>query len=174
MFWAREVYLCKLRTTAVRPAHSLVSCSPVNSFFRACPLWRIPSSHSTSRGAAPALDIYSLRYASLPSPININTSTERGKCKVRYCAKFVSEVKINDSPVNKDWVEFPVGARIDLLANVAEVSERRVQSGRSWLRHYCCDILQRFRWIGFLRAWYFARRDFIPQGLVTYSSSATR
>lgn len=63
--------------------------------------------------------------------------SERGRCKVRYCAKFVSEVKINDSPVNKEWVEFPVGARMDLLANVAEVS---AESSRSWLGYTCCFV----------------------------------
>lgn len=51
----------------------------------------------------------------------IAQSTERGICKVRYCAKFVSDVKINDAPVNKDWVEFPVGARLTLLAHGTEV-----------------------------------------------------
>lgn len=58
--------------------------------------------------------------------------SERGRCKVRYCAKFASEVKINDAPVHKEWVEFPVGARMDLLANAAEVSE---DSGRGCFRH---------------------------------------
>lgn len=33
----------------------------------------------------------------------------------------MSDVKINDAPVNKDWVEVPVGARLTLLANGTEV-----------------------------------------------------
>eukprot|EP00752_Nemacystus_decipiens_P016472 g14725.t1 len=58
---------------------------------------------------------------------HVEVAVERGKCKVRYCAKFVSEVKINDSPVNKEWVQFPVGARMDLLANVAEAFPYRLE-----------------------------------------------
>eukprot|EP00903_Cladosiphon_okamuranus_P009350 g8916.t1 len=58
---------------------------------------------------------------------HVEVAVERGKCKVRYCAKFVSEVKINNSPVNKEWVEFPVGARMDLLANVAEAFPYRLE-----------------------------------------------
>lgn len=42
-------------------------------------------------------------------------------CKVRYCAKHISEVMIDASPVDKEWVECPVGARLELLSNPREV-----------------------------------------------------
>lgn len=46
---------------------------------------------------------------------------------MRYCAKFASEVKVDGKKVKRDWVEFPAGSRLDLLANPVEVS---IESGR--------------------------------------------
>lgn len=71
----------------------------------------------------------------LPQPLLFHLSvsifqlriTEDNTCKVRYCAKHLSEVKIDASPVNKEWVECPVGARLELLANPLEV---RAQTAR--------------------------------------------
>lgn len=54
--------------------------------------------------------------------------TEANTCKVRYCANHLSEVKIDASPVNKEWVECPVGARLELLANPSEVSPNSSRS----------------------------------------------
>lgn len=68
-----------------------------------------------------------------------SSNPERGRCKVRYCAKYVSEVKLNETPVKKEWVEFPVGGRLTLLTNVAEVSAvepRLLKKCKS-----CCDCL---------------------------------
>lgn len=54
--------------------------------------------------------------------------SEANTCKVRYIAKHLSEVKIDASPVNKEWVECPVGARLELLANPSEVSPNSSRS----------------------------------------------
>lgn len=56
---------------------------------------------------------------------------EDNTCKVRYCAKHMSEVKIDASPVNKEWVECPVGARLELLANPSEVNNSRSRYRRT-------------------------------------------
>lgn len=63
-------------------------------------------------------------------------------CKVRYCGKFVSEVKINDAPVNKEWVEFPVGARLNLLAT-SSGKEVRESSRVESIRLLCSAFLRR-------------------------------
>lgn len=44
-------------------------------------------------------------------------------CKARYCGKHNSEVHIDDSPVNGEWVTFPVGARLEFDKS-SEVSIR--------------------------------------------------
>ncbi|CAM9172905.1 unnamed protein product [Pylaiella littoralis] len=48
---------------------------------------------------------------------HLEVAVERGACKVRYCGKFESEVTINGAPVDKEWTDFPVGARLNLLAS---------------------------------------------------------
>lgn len=42
-------------------------------------------------------------------------------CKIRYLGKHTSEVKVNDKPVEKEWVEFPLGGRLELMADPKEV-----------------------------------------------------
>eukprot|EP00904_Undaria_pinnatifida_P001453 jgi/Undpi1/11308/HiC_scaffold_30.g13606.m1 len=58
---------------------------------------------------------------------HIELIVEDNTCKVRYCAKHMSEVKIDASPVNKEWVECPVGARLELLANPSESFPYRLE-----------------------------------------------
>lgn len=52
----------------------------------------------------------------------------------------MSEVKINGTTVNKEWVEFPVGARLDLLANVNEVSTDSSRSYQIVETHGCFGL----------------------------------
>lgn len=47
---------------------------------------------------------------------------EMRACKIRYLGKHTSEVKVNDESVEKEWVEFPLGGRLELMADPKEVN----------------------------------------------------
>lgn len=54
--------------------------------------------------------------------------SEEETCKVRYIGQHISEVKIDARPVNQDWVEFPVGARLEFLSNSPLGVSRSIRS----------------------------------------------
>ncbi|CAM9297734.1 unnamed protein product [Scytosiphon promiscuus] len=58
---------------------------------------------------------------------HVEVAVEKGVCKVRYCAKFVSEVTIDGKKVKRDWTDLPVGGRLDLLANPVEAFPYRLE-----------------------------------------------
>ncbi|CAM9700858.1 unnamed protein product [Ectocarpus sp. 13 AM-2016] len=58
---------------------------------------------------------------------HIEVAVEGDVCKVRYCAKFKSEVKIDNALVKKEWVPFPVGGRLEFLTDPVEAFPYRLE-----------------------------------------------
>lgn len=104
--------VCSTPSTWPAYSHGIITCLFSGSLFSIFDYYCL---------LRPALQQYPILIFSIPLALMMRCLSEKGGCKVRYCGKFVSEVKINDTPVNKEWVEYPVGARLKLLASTAQV-----------------------------------------------------
>lgn len=89
-------------------AHSLVE---VNNYYHTivvyCMLRRSRVGHEVTLHISTRIVFACVRRACYP---------DCSSCKIRYCGKHKSQVKIDAVPVGVEWVECPVGARLEILS----------------------------------------------------------